>query len=268
MEVHHAPHLGHKKLVKEYFLEFFMLFLAVSLGFLAENIREHYVEKERSNELVSSFIKDVETNIIYIDSLMKNNHSLIMKNDSSIYYLMTNNNINLDSFYYFLPLTSYRYISNNDTYDQMKSSGSLRYIKDTMLLRKIINYNNSSKATEFRSITQEFEYTAHEFTSATQKYLPSETAIKRQVGYFFNKKVYNVMVTNEKEKEFVSKMNAMNDHKSHLVSGDILNSMRKELVPVITRKIWLMTASQNYMYNTLNHAKDLLDYYKKSLKNN
>ena len=112
MEVHHAPHLGHKKLVKEYFLEFFMLFLAVSLGFLAENIREHYVEKERSNELVSSFIKDVETNIIYIDSLMKNNHSLIMKNDSSIYYLMTNNNINLDSFYYFLPLTSYRYISN------------------------------------------------------------------------------------------------------------------------------------------------------------
>ena len=73
-----------------------MIFVAVSMGFIAENIREHYVEKERSNELVSSFIKDVETNIIYIDSLMKNNHSLIerniiiKKNYKIIYYLQIN----------------------------------------------------------------------------------------------------------------------------------------------------------------------------------
>jgi len=69
MEVHHHSH--HPKKWKEYITEFLMLFLAVSLGFLAENIREHYVEKERSHELVTSFIKDVETNINYIDSIMK-----------------------------------------------------------------------------------------------------------------------------------------------------------------------------------------------------
>ena len=264
MEVHHPHHHGHKKKMKEYFLEFFMLFLAVSLGFLAENIREHYVEKERSHELVGSFIKDVETNITYIDSLMKNNHSMIMKNDSAVFYLMTNNTVDLDSFYSFLPLSSYRYISNNETYDQMKSSGSLRYIKDTLLLRKIINYNNSSKATEFRSVTQEFEYTAHEYTAATQKFLPAGTAIKRQVGYFLNKKVSNVMLTNENEKSFVAKMDAINIKGSHLVSGEILMQMRKELVPVITRKVWLMTASQNYMYMTSNHAKELLVYYQKN----
>jgi len=107
-----------------------------------------------------------------------------MKNDSAIYYLMTNNIVDLDSFYSYLPLSSYRYISNNETYDQMKSSGSLRYIKDTTLLRKIINYNNSSKATEFRSVTQEFEYTAHEYTEAIQKFQPAGIAINRQLSYF------------------------------------------------------------------------------------
>lgn len=36
----------HKKGWTEYFFEFFMLFLAVFLGSLAENIREHNVENE------------------------------------------------------------------------------------------------------------------------------------------------------------------------------------------------------------------------------
>jgi hypothetical protein len=46
MEVHHHPHLPHgeKKKFKEYFLEFLMIFLAVTLGFFAENVREHFDE--------------------------------------------------------------------------------------------------------------------------------------------------------------------------------------------------------------------------------
>jgi hypothetical protein len=43
MEVHkHPHHVAHKKKWSEYLLEFFMLFLAVFLGFIAENVREHY----------------------------------------------------------------------------------------------------------------------------------------------------------------------------------------------------------------------------------
>jgi len=59
-------------------------------------------------------------------------------------------------------------------------------------------------------------------------------------------------------------MNTLNVKGSHLITGDILETMRKELVPIITRKVWLMTASQNYMFMTSNHAKDLLSYYKKN----
>jgi hypothetical protein len=43
MEVHHHPHVE-KKNFKEYLLEFMMIFLAVTLGFIAENIREHFAE--------------------------------------------------------------------------------------------------------------------------------------------------------------------------------------------------------------------------------
>ena len=45
MEVHHHSH--HPKKWKEYLTEFLMLFLAVSMGFIAENVREKHTESER-----------------------------------------------------------------------------------------------------------------------------------------------------------------------------------------------------------------------------
>jgi hypothetical protein len=39
MEVHHHPHVE-KKNFKEYFLEFLMIFLAVTMAFIGENMRE------------------------------------------------------------------------------------------------------------------------------------------------------------------------------------------------------------------------------------
>jgi len=45
MEVHKHPHnVTHPKKWSEYLLEFLMIFLAVTLGFIAENIHEHSVE--------------------------------------------------------------------------------------------------------------------------------------------------------------------------------------------------------------------------------
>ncbi len=48
MEVHkHPHHVTHKKKWGEYLLEFFMLFLAMYLGFIAENVRENSVGRHR-----------------------------------------------------------------------------------------------------------------------------------------------------------------------------------------------------------------------------
>src|SRR3982750_1889637 len=57
MEVHkHPHHVTHKKKWGEYLLEFLMLFLAVFLGFLAENLREQTVEHHREKEYVQSLV--------------------------------------------------------------------------------------------------------------------------------------------------------------------------------------------------------------------
>src|SRR5688572_29283964 len=60
MEVHkHPHHVTHKKKWGEYLLEFFMLFLAVFLGFVAENIREHSVERKREKEYARSLYDEL-----------------------------------------------------------------------------------------------------------------------------------------------------------------------------------------------------------------
>ena len=83
MEVHHHPDLHHnKKNFKEFFLEFVMIFLAVTLGFIAENVREsmsaHDQEKHYAESLVSNLVQDtafmnmvVRENKVKIDSLQK-----------------------------------------------------------------------------------------------------------------------------------------------------------------------------------------------------
>src|ERR1700712_1000693 len=61
MEVHHHPQLHHKpKPWKEYLLEFFMIFIAVTLGFFAESYREHLVEKGKEKEIIASLYNDIK----------------------------------------------------------------------------------------------------------------------------------------------------------------------------------------------------------------
>ena len=68
MEVHHPHHPTHKKKWTEYLLEFLMLFLAVFLGFIAENLREISVEKHRAKEYMHSLIEDLEADTSNIQS--------------------------------------------------------------------------------------------------------------------------------------------------------------------------------------------------------
>src|SRR4030088_31864 len=58
MEVPHHPHTERKKWTN-YLWEFLMLFLAVFAGFLAENQREHYVERQREKQYMQSLLGDL-----------------------------------------------------------------------------------------------------------------------------------------------------------------------------------------------------------------
>jgi hypothetical protein len=58
MEVHHHPEVE-KKGFKEYILEGLMIFLAVTMGFFAETIREGISDRAKGHEYIRSFVEDL-----------------------------------------------------------------------------------------------------------------------------------------------------------------------------------------------------------------
>ncbi len=76
MEVHHHPDLHHKKKnFKEFFLEFIMIFLAVTLGFIAENIREIITNHETEKHYVQSLINDLNEDTTHMNLALRDNQS-------------------------------------------------------------------------------------------------------------------------------------------------------------------------------------------------
>src|SRR5579885_547916 len=69
MEIHHHPHVE-KKGFKEYFFEFIMIFLAVSLGFFAESLREHLADKKKETQIIFALKKDLEKDTVRLHHLI------------------------------------------------------------------------------------------------------------------------------------------------------------------------------------------------------
>ena len=141
MEVHAHTHTARKKWT-HYFWEFLMLFLAVSLGFYAENLREGILHKKEVKTQLNSLVSDLQTDMVLFDSVIDRNtygaqmaDSLIellhsdIKNTSDIYFAARSVTANLGYYY-----------TNSKSFDQLKSSGLLRYIKPKRLLDSIGTY--------------------------------------------------------------------------------------------------------------------------------
>ena len=79
MEVHHHPHVENKSF-KEYLLEGLMIFLAVSMGFIAENIREyinnHETERKNMEIMVSNFKLDTANLALVINNAFSRSKAL------------------------------------------------------------------------------------------------------------------------------------------------------------------------------------------------
>ena len=93
MEVHHHPKLE-KKNFKGYFLEFLMIFLAVTMGFLAENLRESLKHKEEILMNMESLASDLYSDVAFFDSQLRRNEYCCNMTDSLIYLLNDIKNTN------------------------------------------------------------------------------------------------------------------------------------------------------------------------------
>lgn len=148
MEVHHHAHHGQEKRNwKSYFWEFLMLFLAVFCGYLAESYHTHSVNKEiekRNMELVVDNLKDdvekFKINIRYHEQKVKILDTLISFRN------INTETLNSQAFGYLFSKSIYNpvFVSNTAAIDQMKSSGSLRLVKNKKILESIFQYVSMS----------------------------------------------------------------------------------------------------------------------------
>ena len=144
MEVHTHTHTARKKWM-HYFWEFLMLFLAVSLGFYAENLREGILHKKEVKTQMNSLVSDLQSDIVLFDSVIDRNTYGAQMADSLIELLHSDITNTSDIYFAARTVTANLgyYYSNSKSFDQLKSSGLLRYIKPKILLDSIGTYYSS-----------------------------------------------------------------------------------------------------------------------------
>jgi hypothetical protein len=144
---HHAPgdtHIHQKKRWGSFFWEFFMLFLAVFCGMLAEYKLEHIVEHQREKKYISSLVKDIELDIASLQASYNYRKLEISYFDSLIGLLRHGYENRMNDFYFYARhitrVTPFQY--HDRTIQQLKNSGNLRLIRNQDASDSITVYDN------------------------------------------------------------------------------------------------------------------------------
>ena len=145
MEVHHHTHPGHhKKKWTDYFWEFLMLFLAVFCGFLAEYQLEHKIERDKEKVYVQNLLDDVKSDTAIYNQFSKSNQELFSSIDTLILLIKSperKQHIAKLAFTARMILPKYKALyTTNRTYEEMKSSGTLRLIRNKQVANSVSHY--------------------------------------------------------------------------------------------------------------------------------
>jgi hypothetical protein len=152
MEVHHHGHVHEQKKWKEYVFQFFMLFLAVFCGFLAEYQLEQTIERHRESEYIASYINDLKLDTAQIQMRSRNIANTARGIDSLLTAskdLDDIHSVRLFCYYYikYVP-TSILLVPNDGTIQQLKNAGGLRLIKNKQAVDSIMLYDSYNKGLE------------------------------------------------------------------------------------------------------------------------
>ena len=138
---------GKTKKWKAYFLEFLLLFLAVSLGFMADNFREKRSDRTKEKEYMQSMIEDVAADRINIKEVIDRNSQRISYLDSlldkcSNYSATDKEKLDLNK-YFSQVLRHPEFIAPAElTMQQLKNAGGMRLIKSKAAINEIIRYDS------------------------------------------------------------------------------------------------------------------------------
>jgi len=146
------PIFSKKRNWTSYFKEFFMLFLAISLGFFVENQREAYVENKSAKVLAQSMLEDLEQDRKALQEGIRFMEEKDQKMDKFLRMLHAPGG-DWDTIAFYKSMTmvfsTFPFSPTDGTYSQMKSSGTLRYF-DQRLVNKMNAYDNQLKKIVFR----------------------------------------------------------------------------------------------------------------------
>ena len=143
------------KKYKDYFFDFFMLFLAVTLGFFVNNLSEDHSERQREEQYMNSLINDLISDTVQVQEVYSDIKIRIAGIDSLLQVLENPDQENfISNFYYFAVkyLNSATLYSGSDrTISQLKSAGGLRLIQKIAISDSIVNYYSSSENVKYNT---------------------------------------------------------------------------------------------------------------------
>jgi uncharacterized protein YoxC len=235
MEVHHHPKAG-RKTFKEYLLEGLMIFLAVTLGFFAESLREYVNDREKEKQYMHSLVDDLKKDTAALHYSIKRlngdinaEHFLVVsvaKNefnklpDSTILRITNSTGFSVDI------------VFNDRTSSQLKSSGSIRLIRQKQIADSILQYWNNQIVT--LQVHERFETMRME---------------QRKIGYktftwykeFFYPRAIGADSTLISAMQVKAMLNEGNLNEFLNVCGNLFNSAEFQYLPILNRQLELAT---------------------------
>jgi len=191
MEVHHHPHAG-KKNFREYLLEGLMIFVAVTLGFFAEGIRESVNDSTKEKEYIFSMMQDLRDDTSSISHTI-DELTVITKDLDTM--LMELKKVNPDAMMLNHIASSrfwlYAGISYNDrTVQQLKNAGNFRLLKNEAVADSILQYDNFVNSIIIKQWV-DLKNTMYDYKDAEAKIISyQQLSAMESVRYSFNDSVF------------------------------------------------------------------------------
>lgn len=140
--------LYRKKSLKSYLFDFFMLFLAVFCGYMAQWQLERSGENQRERQFIMSLAEDLKKDTLMIKNYIRFNQNISFYCDS-LQWCISNSDIfkNSAGFYnYSKELARYtRFYPTDRTIQQLKNSGNMRLIHKMSVSNAITDYDIKTK---------------------------------------------------------------------------------------------------------------------------
>jgi len=155
MEENQPNRFSPKKKWYVYFIDFIMLFVAVTLGFLAENVRDQQTDKNREISYLKNVHEDLLVDLNRFEFVVSSNNLRLLMLDS-LHMEINKVSPDLPSLYYYLRNLALRttFESSHLGLDQIKASGGFRLIQNAKIIAGIQDYerglNSAMKLEEVR----------------------------------------------------------------------------------------------------------------------